>query len=212
MTMRNRIQMALVALAAVMGMAIATGVASANRLSLDDQDFAFRFPEFTITAGGIGEVTCPATLTGRAHSSTFVKASRSLVGFVNSATVDDSRCEGGGVTVLSESLPWHVTYDSFVGTLPNITRIVQAVVGLSAQAEVGGVTCLAALTESDPLMAILDFQNGRLILEIVSAEEIDTTDVDGGSLCDLFGVRAELRALTYAVEDGEGGSVGVTLI
>jgi hypothetical protein len=210
--MRNRIQIALAALAAVMGMAIATSGASANRLSLDDQDFAFRFSELTITAGGLGEVTCPATLTGRAHSSTFVKTSGTLVGFVNSATVDDPNCTEGSMTVLPESLPWHVTYDSFVGTLPNITRIVQSVVGLSAQAEIGGVTCLATLTESDPLVAILDFQNGRLILEIVTAEDIDTTDVGGGALCDLFGVRAELSALTYAVEDGEGGSVGITLI
>ena len=60
-------------------------------------------------------------------------------------------CSEGNATILAESLPWEVTYQSFSGTLPTITGVRYALIGAAFQVEPGlGVVCLARTTAESP--------------------------------------------------------------
>jgi hypothetical protein len=61
-----------------------------------------------------------------------------------------ARCETGLVTVLTETLPWHIAYASFGGILPNITRLQFSLIGGSVLIEVLGSRCLARSTIEQP--------------------------------------------------------------
>jgi hypothetical protein len=47
------------------------------------------------------------------------------------------------MTIHSESLPWHLTYESFAGTLPNITEITLLLTGMFFEINNGAATCSA---------------------------------------------------------------------
>jgi len=113
-------------LAATFLMAVAVGSASANRLSISNPNFrvTYRSLEFTEANGEIGTVKCPVTLEGSFHSGTIRKVEHALIGHVTRASVAAaSSCTGGSATVLQETLPWHIQYMGFTGTLPIIQSV-----------------------------------------------------------------------------------------
>jgi hypothetical protein len=73
------------------------------------------------------EQTCRVTLEGSFHSATIRKIPGALTGAVTRGIVDSTNCRGPleprRTTILQEALPWHVTYESFSGTLPDITEL-----------------------------------------------------------------------------------------
>jgi hypothetical protein len=121
--MRNRSKLALAALSAAMLLAVVVSVASANRLATSNQAWRATFTPMTFTGGG-STVRCNVTLEGSFHSRTISKVVGQLVGYVTKATVSPHPCTGGDAEAAQESLPWHLRYNSFTGTLPNITTIV----------------------------------------------------------------------------------------
>jgi hypothetical protein len=136
--MRTHSKLLLTALTAAFVLAAAIGTASAGRFSTSEQRFRVTWSRLTLS-GFATNVQCEVTLEGSYHYRTFVKVAESLVGHITGVTVRHP-CTGGeawayngterlGVTTLSNSLPWHVRYQSFNGTLPNITAIVQSLVG-----------------------------------------------------------------------------------
>jgi len=129
--MRIHIRLALAALAATAAMAAIGGSATARNLSISNQQFrvTYRSLEFL----GSGTVRCAVTFEGSFHTRTIIKTLRSLIGHITRATVKRP-CNGGeefvfnGVerlepTTLANTLPWHVRYEGFGGTLPNITSV-----------------------------------------------------------------------------------------
>lgn len=151
--MRNRSKLVLAGLTASAVMAAAVGSATAQRFGLSESRFtvAWTALRFTETSGRESiSITCSVTLEGSLHSSTISKVAGALIGFVNRAT--SPGCSGGRITVLQETLPWHVRYRSFVGSLPNVTSVGISLVGLSYQIrEAGGfLTCLARSEASRP--------------------------------------------------------------
>lgn len=127
--MRTRSKFILATLIATLLLGLAVSSASAGRFSTSNTRF-----RFTWSALGIGEplganitLTCRVTLEGSFHSATIRKVPRALIGAITRGIVDSSNCRGNQeptrLTILQESLPWHVTYESFRGTLPNITEI-----------------------------------------------------------------------------------------
>jgi hypothetical protein len=103
------------------------------------------FSVFRPAGGGFGFPSeCALTLEGSLHSRTLVKTTGALIGYITRATL--GTCSRGSATILSTSLPWHVRYASFSGTLPNITRLNSTFTGFQYQIRepVFGVTCLAA--------------------------------------------------------------------
>lgn len=101
---------------------ICTGIASAsNGLQPSPTSTTFRSARLTFADGsGSFRIVCEVALAIELHSS-IAKVERVLAGNVTEASM--TNCSGGVLRVLSGSLPWHITFVSFEGTLPNITSV-----------------------------------------------------------------------------------------
>jgi hypothetical protein len=101
-----------------------------------------------------GSTPCQVTLEGSLHSRTIAKVVGSLIGYITRAELGP--CSSGSYTILRETLPWHLQYRGFTGTLPNISSISASIIGWSWRVrEPGFVTCLWRSTATEP--AILTF-------------------------------------------------------
>jgi hypothetical protein len=122
MTKQSKVWLAL--LGATVAMGALVGTASARSLSTSNQSIRATWAamEFSSPSTGVN-VRCPVTLEGSLHSRTIAKVANSLIGYITRAIVAEPSCTGGSAKALTETLPWHVTYGSFAGTLPNITSI-----------------------------------------------------------------------------------------
>jgi hypothetical protein len=145
-----RLTVALAAATALM--AALAGSASARSLSTSSQTLrstwarvSFREPIFGFT------VVCPVTLEGSLHSRTIAKGVYNLIGYITRAAVGPSAsCAGGEATILTTSLPWHVRYQGFTGTLPEIRTVRALVSGASfnVHSTSVGATCLFTTRET----------------------------------------------------------------
>jgi hypothetical protein len=200
---------------AVLSLALAVGVASANRLSVDDQDFSIAINPVRFESGGLGRVECPVTLGGSFHSGSFTKAARSLVGVISQPTINLPACVGGTLTILVEALPWHVRYESFAGRLPTISSVGLSWIGiaLTIRFSTFGVTCLGRTTEAEPLAVSLTLDERGVVtsVPISEASVIDLVDIGAGTLCDIGGARWTIAG-SGAMEDRAGSSVTLSLI
>lgn len=133
MLMHVRVRVTLVGLAAALAMVCAVATASANRLSVSSETFRIGWSAIDIFgAGGFSfEVHCPLTMEGSFHSRTMAKTQGLLVGHVTRVTNPGESCVSGPVTVLTETLPWHVVYKSYLGSLPLIRSVRYAIVGFA---------------------------------------------------------------------------------
>ena len=140
-------------LLAVVGATVLLGAfvssASARNLSINTRGINASWTRMNFR-GGLGTVECEVIINGTGHSNTIAKTPGLLIGFVTAANV--TRCARGSATVLRETLPWHVQYDSFSGTLPNITNIRTRVIGGSyrVQEPVFGINCLSRTSTAEP--------------------------------------------------------------
>jgi hypothetical protein len=121
--------------------------ASAGRLRINTQQIRSQWRSVEFNA--IFTTRCQVTLEGTLHSSTMVKTIGSLIGYITRAILGP--CATGAATILTETLPWHVQYSGFVGTLPEITSLSVHVIGAAFRIrEPGGITCLARSTAARP--------------------------------------------------------------
>jgi hypothetical protein len=143
----SKLLLAVVGATVLLGSLVAT--ASAGRLSSSSQTLRATFREVRFS-GGFGTTVCNVTLEGSLHERTIAKAANNLIGYITAAAVGG--CTQGSATILRETLPWHVRYQGFTGTLPAITTIVTRVINSSFQIRepVFGITCLARATEATP--------------------------------------------------------------
>jgi len=144
--MHIRSKLVLAGFATALLMAVAVGSASGRSLRTSSQTFRATWgPLRFFGSGGISaEARCPVTLEGSFHSATIAKVARTLIGFVTGATSGTSStgCTRGSSTILRETLPWHVTYESFTGTLPAIRTIRILLRGASFRVDPGiGIAC-----------------------------------------------------------------------
>jgi hypothetical protein len=150
--MRTRSKLLFAVLTATALMSIAVSSASARRFQISNQRFLAIWTLLSFEVEGFSTISCPVTLEGSFHSASLSKVSGQLIGYVTSAQVrgGEAECNNTGTaTVLSETLPWHVRYDRFIGALPNITEIRIQLIG--ARFRVGsGTICLAGTTASSP--------------------------------------------------------------
>jgi hypothetical protein len=137
---------------AIVGAAVLLGAlasaASARNLSSSSQTLRASFREITFN-GAFGNITCAATVEGSFHSRTQAKVAGSLVGYITRS--DLGPCAEGRVTILRETLPWHIRYSSFTGALPNITAFRASVIGVSNRIQEPFAGCLAASTAANPV-------------------------------------------------------------
>jgi hypothetical protein len=183
--------------------ALATSVSSssASRLSLSNNAFRVVFSE------PVGEppphiVLCAATLEGSFHARTFAKVVSSLIGYITRAAFREETCRGGRMRVLRETLPWHIQYESFTGTLPSITSISAKVIGMAILTEFAafpGSSCLIRTTAESPAKVIFPREAGGAISFRWNEERfIPTTGFCPEPLFGLFGTTSVtlLGALT----------------
>jgi len=144
--MSYSIKLAIAGLAATLAMAVAVGSVSARNFRLSSQTSRVTWgPLRFFGEGGVeAEMRCPLTLEGTFHATTIAKVARTLIGFITRARSGTSTtgCTRGSVTILQETLPWHLTYERFSGTLPRITRIRLLLRGISFRVDPGiGIAC-----------------------------------------------------------------------
>jgi hypothetical protein len=154
-------------------LAALVGVASAGKLSTSSQTLRATFREVRFS-GGFGSTTCPVTVEGSFHERTISKNSGALTGYITRAII--GTCATGTATILAETLPWHVRYNSFTGTLPNITSVVANIVGTAFQIHepVFGITCLARATEGEPARITFNREAGGVLTTAVLSGSVGT--------------------------------------
>jgi hypothetical protein len=189
--MRTRSKLLFAALTATAFMAVAVSSASARRIELSNQRYVATWPglEFEVPAAGV-LIKCPVTLEGSFHSRTLSKVSGQLIGYVTSAKVAGSRppCTGGTATILTETLPWHVRYDSFSGVLPTITLIRIQLVGANFRIDPDGATnpCLARTSAANPAYGNVVVGTGGRV-EILRADEASNIPLTEEFFCAISG-------------------------
>lgn len=115
---------------AALVLALFTSSAFAGRFSLSTQTFTATFTRVDYS-GGFGTTECALTIEGSLHSRSMAKVAGALVGYIVRAA--HGTCSRGSATILRESLPWHIRYRSFFGTLPSISDLDLTVAGWSAR-------------------------------------------------------------------------------
>ncbi|HMJ02233.1 MAG TPA: hypothetical protein VK506_04785 [Conexibacter sp.] len=197
----------------VAALMLVSASASATRLSLDDQDFAVQWDPFiTYFNDEVFGLACSASAAGRFHEAVLQKVAQGLVGSITEAAGSIGGCRTL-LSVLAESLPWHMTYESFTGTLPAIGSVAFLLIGASfVTGTGGGFTCLARSTSTEPIRLIATIGAGGVITELRLDETrtIDPIDLPGSGACDVYNyVRFGGGG---SVEDGTGGQLRLTLI
>jgi hypothetical protein len=186
---------------AVVLSAVLAGSAGARTFSLSHQNLRATWTRMDYS-GGFGTVECEITVEGSAHTRTIAKVVNLLLGYVTSATVH--RCARGGATILAASLPWHVTYKGFAGTLPNITGANTTIIGAAwAIREPFGATCLVR-SEASSLIGTWD----------INARVIESIALSGSSPCRgaFIEVTGTMSGTTSSVSSREGARITITLI
>ncbi|HEX7291075.1 MAG TPA: hypothetical protein VF250_08120 [Conexibacter sp.] len=134
--------------AAIFAITLIATTATARNLSISNQQVRANFREVRFS-GLFGTTVCQVTVEGSFHSRTIAKVVGQLVGYIT--TVRLGPCATGTATVLSETLPWHVRYRGFQGTLPNITRTDADIINHSFRVRTPeGFNCLARSTPEMP--------------------------------------------------------------
>lgn len=132
--MRTLVTLTVSALAASLLLACAVSTTSASRLSISNQNIRATWARLEFSAVGV-ILRCQVTLEGSFHTRTIAKVARSLVGAITKARIKQETCTNGIVASFDgveryngattpNTLPWHLTYERFAGTLPNITEVI----------------------------------------------------------------------------------------
>ena len=146
---------------ATITLAAYTTMASANHLSLSTQSLRATWTSFELI-GGFGTIRCSLTLEKSLHSRTITKTPELLIGFITRASIGP--CSSGSATVLQATLPWHVRYASFAGTLPTISSVTTRIIGLAYQFREPsfGVSCLLTSTATSPATLTYSLTSGSV--------------------------------------------------
>ncbi len=114
----------LAALTATAIFGVVVSSASANRLSVNESGWRVTWTslEWRESIFGIG-FRCPVTMEGSFHSATISKVTGGLIGNTTRVAIGTPSCTGGHMTMLTERLPWAISYQGFTGRLPNIESL-----------------------------------------------------------------------------------------
>ncbi len=172
------------ALLAALTLSAALSTAQARRIETSEQHFLAIWEEAEkLTFEAIANIECKVTLEGSFHSRTISKVCGQLIGYVTNAQVARP-CVGGngwalngverlknGMTT-SQTLPWHIRYASFRGTLPRISGIRTQLVGAQFLIEGAGLgECLATTTAAKPAFGIIEVNETTGAVEGLRADE-----------------------------------------
>jgi len=139
--------------------------ASARNFETTSQTLRAQFRELRFSFP-FGSPACQVTVEGSFHARTIQKVVGTLSGFITRA--DLGICSGGTVTILRETLPWHIRYSAFTGTLPNITSVRASVIGASLRVREtsGMIICLARTTATEPGIVTFNREVGGAVTNV----------------------------------------------
>jgi hypothetical protein len=156
-------------------------------------------------SGIFGTTRCALTIEGQYHFNQIAKTAGSLVGYFTRA-LETAACAAGALTVLQETLPWHMQYAGFAGTLPSITALRENVVGMAFRVrETGGITCLARSTTAEPATMTFNREAFGNLTSVSFGGRIRT-----GAEC--FGAAGEVRGSSNRLTSFGGIILRLTLI
>jgi len=184
--MRNRVTIIIAVLAAALLLALSV-TASASRLSYSVKEFRIMWStlRFSAEEGGVS-IACPVTLEGSFLERTHPKTRDLLTARITSSTV--GTCREGNATILAETEPWNVTYQSFAGTLPTITSVRYALINAAFQVEPGlGIVCLARTSREFPAAGEAGRDASGRITSL-SADSSLSIPITGSAECPRFGI------------------------
>ncbi len=222
--MRNSVRLALAALAASLLLAAAVGGASARNLSVSNQNFRVTWASLEFTGAEISVIRCPVTLEGSFHARTITKTSGSLIGAITRAVANQAACTGGrgapfngtetyNGTTTPNTLPWHVTYNSFTGALPNITTVRIALSRFRFGLRDSSGFCTGQYgNETDSIVGSAALEAGRAITTLTPVAGSNSATLirrDGGIFCPGTGVLSGTGNVTLL---GASTRITVTLI
>jgi len=202
--MRNRSKPLLAGLCATLLLAAAVGTASANHLSVNEQGHRMTWRAFQFVFSAGSTVTCEVTLEGSFHSRTMQKVANALIGHINRASV--GTCTGGSATVHRETLPWHEQYTSFTGSLPRITSVTYAFVGLRFRARNSVEECDFSTNQTEQGFGIIGLGAEG---DATSIEASGTIRLSGSFICNF--ATGSLKG-NGTVKTAAGGTLFVKLI
>jgi hypothetical protein len=207
--MHRYTKLLLTSLAATVVLGLTVGSASARTLSVNSGNFRVTWASLNLSnTAGLGSVVrCPVTLEGSFHSRSIVKVARALIGYVTVAR--NGTCTGGTATIHNESLPWHLTYESFAGTLPNITEITLLLVGVFFEINNGAATCSARTEPRNNAAGIARIDPTTRRITSLAADPSRRIPLTGG-LCAL--TTGFFEGAGTVTQQGNSTGITVTLI
>jgi hypothetical protein len=201
--------------AAILTVAVASS-ASARNFSASSATFRTAWARLSFTEPVFGfSVVCPLTLEGSLHARTFVKGTYNLIGSVTRAVFGTAaQCTGGEWTVLAEALPWNIRYQSFTGTLPNITSLRTLVSGAALRQHINAVNASCLFTSRETLSEHLTVRFNREAGGIFTSAELggEITSNEGCVLGSRIRQRFSSGASAILTELGTTTRIRVTLI
>jgi hypothetical protein len=207
--MRNRSKLLVAGIAAALLLSFAVGTSSANRLSVSNRNFRIIWTPLALNPGN---VRCNVTLEGSFHSATINKTVGALVGYVSRASVAaPAECTNGEATIAQESLPWHVRYRSFTGTLPRITGVSLSLINATFRVHVNslGATCEVRTEAGRPAVGIAEVNETGTITGLRADE---TTRIPLAGLCGIFGTEGSFAGTGAVTLLGATTRITVRLI
>ncbi len=201
------------------------GNAAARSLSSQEQSFSVTWNsvEFGSSAATI---RCRLTLEGSFHSRTIAKIARSLIGYVTRAIVgrpctggeawSDNGAESEPLGTAPNKLPFHLTYESFSGTLPAIAEVNFLLRDLSVviQSSFIGIACRARYGRPEDNViehGAREASGGITSLGVdATVNRISRVDQLVGSVCPVTGAFRGTSNAPSAL--GSGGLIRISLI
>jgi hypothetical protein len=214
------------ALMAAIVLAAAVDAAQATRLETSETRIRAVWPleekvRWRPTGGGFVLISCPLTLEGT-FSRPFQKVSGSHIGELTRAITSESECEGGRMWMLNgtevqnfvtlpNTLPWEVRYDSFAGTLPNITAVKVQIIGMRLLVKTPFGSCLYRSEGLAPQFAtfVLNAAGEVTGLRAESSSRIGLWERQEGT-CETTG--ALERTATRVTVQGAATRIRITLV
>jgi hypothetical protein len=189
--MPKRTRIIIGGLITALALAAAVGTANARRLAMTENHFLSHFRELTFEGGG-NQIICPVSIEGSFHQKTLEKIVGSLIGYISEARVHRA-CSGAGEAWIqstqergageSESLPWHIVYERFIGALPNITGIELLLDNALFLVILAGVRCVYRATTVSPMKGIVNREAGGKATGLRANENKPIPKAEGSFLC-----------------------------
>lgn len=159
----------------------AVGAASARNLSSSTQNIRVTWSMVEFGVAGTG-VRCHLTLEGSFHARTIAKVARSLIGAITRAIINEGFCTNGRAR--AKSLPWHITYEAFTGTLPNIASVRLLLSRFRFEIIIAGLCTADYGTETDNVTGQADREAGGGLVGLAIVAGRNTVNrVSGSFFC-----------------------------